>query len=234
MSRLRIACIACVLLTFLALTAATAAEVAGKTVAPPAIHLPHGAKVQTELNFGNNDVLGLVKELLPALGDLVSIGSAAGGPMGLGPGGPLPVPAEMLSQIDFRPLAEVLDGITNFRMIVASHKTGVPADDILAQFSSGAAKAGRFNRIITNLPVNAGVLAVFAQADGAGYLFYNYNAGDGKIQAVRLSGKVDVAKLMKWATETMKMFAVKAREDVTEEPPASEDDTEEVAPAPEE
>jgi hypothetical protein len=204
MTRLWTVCIAAALCAGLCFYAPTPGEAAGGVVTPAALHLPYNAKVQTELNFSNNDVLGLIKELLPAIGELVKVGATAGGPIAMEHGSKLP--PEALAKLDLKPLAEALDGITSFRFLAARYREGVPANEVMALFNSGAAKAGDFNRIVTDFSMGPGVVAVYAQPEGAGFIVYGYNAKDGMIRAARLTGRMDVAKLMTWLTDTIKLF----------------------------
>lgn len=195
-----------------------AAVAAGQVVTPPAIHLPYGAKVQTEINFSDKDVLGLVRELLPAAGELISMAVSMGGPAAMAHGAKMPVSPEALAKLDLKPLVEALQGITNFRFVAARFKPGLQGAEALAQFDGGAAKTGAFNRIVTDFSTGPGVLAFYAQAGGSGYLIYHYDAKNGTIRAARLSGSVDYAKLMKWIGDTMKLFAVVPSPSPTSDP----------------
>ncbi len=200
---------------------------AGQLDTPPAIHLPYGARVETELNFSDSDVLGLIRELLPAANELIATVAAAGGAIPLGNVSMGQTPEEALSKLDFRPLAEVLEKVTNLRVLVARYKADLPGEEVLAHFNSGAAKAGGFTRIVTDLSLGRGVFAAYSQAEGAGYLMCNYDPTKGKIYAVRLSGSIDFVKLAKWLTETAKYFIA-----VPSRPAEPKETTPETSPEP--
>jgi hypothetical protein len=198
------------------------AAAAGELASPAPVYLPFDAKIKTEVNISNNDVLGLVRELLPSVGELVKIGAAAGSPMPI-PGGKPPVSPETLAKLDLKPLGDVLEGVTNVRFIVAGYRSGVPSGKIMPLFDSSASKAGGFTKIVTNFSLGQGVLAVYAQPGGMGYLAYSYDAKEGTLYAARISGRLDAVKLMGWIGDTIKVFTT---------PPASPESKTEPAPEP--
>jgi hypothetical protein len=178
-------------------------EAAGEAVTPPAIYLPFDAKIRTEISFSDSDVLGMVKQILPTLGDLVKQAVAAGA---IAPLKSLPVPAEAVAKIDLKPLATALEGITNVRVIVATYKPGLAGGNVTALFDTGAAKAGGFTKIAADFSLAPRTVAVYSQPGGAGFLLYVYDASGGTITAIRLSGQIDVARLVSWVGDAMKLF----------------------------
>ncbi len=179
-------------------------QAAGKVVAPTPVYLPYNARIQTEINFSNDDVLGLIRDLLPAIGDLVKASASAGGPAGT----KLPVRPDVLAKLDLKPLSDALKDVSNIRYIAARYKPDLAPTDVMRMFDSGAAKAGGFNRIATELSTGIGAVAVYAQAEGSGFLLYAYDSKDGQVRALRLSGRVDAAKLINWLTDTLRLFSV--------------------------
>lgn len=208
----------CVISLLLICSTAGLAE-QGKLVAPPPVHLPYGAKVVTELNFSNADVLGLIREMLPAMTDLVKLIASSGidfsNPSGMR------IPPEAVSKLDFSPLSEAIEGITNLRILVANYRHPQSSGDVTSFFDAAAAKAGAASKIMSDASnsLMPGAAALYALPDGGGYIGYAYDAARGRLVAGRVNGKVDVARLVKWAGETAKTLFLAA---TSPQPDASE------------
>jgi hypothetical protein len=206
MTRLWTVWIAAMLGAGLCTLAPLPAAAAGEVVAPPALYMPFDARTQTEFNFSSSDVLGLVRELLPAFGDLIKLGATMDQTQAKGHGSFSPSP-EAFAQLDLKPLADVLEGITNVRCIIAKYRPSAKTKNVMSFFDAGAAKAGGFSKIMSDFSSPPNMVAVYSQAEGAGLLVYGYSAQDDLLYAARLSGRLDAPKLVKWLGDTIKLFA---------------------------
>jgi hypothetical protein len=177
----------------------------GELIPPPALNLPFGSQIVTEGNFSDKDVIGMIKELLPALG---TVAKEFSGMAGMLPGGAMnSAVAGSLDKLDLKPLQEAIDGVKNVRFIIANYPLKSDSKSMLAVLDSGAAKAGRFSRMFSDISSGKNVTAVYVQEDNQGYLAYMYNSTSKKIFAGRMIGYLDIPKLTKWAVEMGIQFA---------------------------
>jgi len=220
------------LVGFSAVTAAlcamaqTASAEGGGLIPPPAISLPYGGKIVTEINLSDNDVLGIIKQIIPAIGEL--IGSIA--PMAAK--GPVDAKAmEAIKGIDFRGLSEAISGITNVRVLVAKYGVSLEKPALLKQLDAGVVKLGTFSKVVSDVAMIPGVLALYAQADNGGYVGYAYQSSARTLYAARIVGFADTAKLTKWVMDAIKLATSAVKMPAVPEPkqtPPTPDDS--VAP----
>lgn len=175
-------------------------------IPPPAIHIPYGGKIVTDINFSDSDVLGIIKQVLPSIGDLV----AEVVPKTMNAGGPrVKGPAELgaaLSNLNFKELSEAISGIKNIRAVVAVYGSSVSPERMLEQWDKGVAKTGTFSRVVSDIAMLNGAFALYAQPDNSGYIGFAYEPGSKVLYAVRIVGFVDVAKLTKWAVDAARLL----------------------------
>ena len=183
-----------------ALEAAGAAE---GLVPPPAISVPYGGRVVTDINLSDKDLLGVIKQVIPALGEV--IGSIL--PMAAGAAkGPVDEKAlALLKGIDFKGLAEAISGITNVRLLVVRYPGPIKTTDLTAHLDSGVAKLGKFSRVLNDISRAPGVLALYAQADGGGYVGYAFDPGGRSLYAFRIIGTADLERLTKWVMNAARL-----------------------------
>ncbi len=129
---------------------------------PPAIYLPAGGKVVTEINLSDEDVLGIIKESIPALADVAKELL----PLKMGAS---PEAAEaIVNAIDVTGLMDAISGINNVRILIAKYPPRISPERFLKEFNMGVAKAGRFNRIMTDFGFSGGAAGLYALPDNAG------------------------------------------------------------------
>ena len=202
--------------------AAPAAEMG--LIPPPAIHIPYGGQIVTEFNFSDNDVLGIIKQAIPAIGEALKAGLPARGPEQppasiAGPFGA--AAATVISGIDFKGITEAIEGIKNIRVIVATYPRTMNASKLVKDFESGVAKIGKFSKVASDIAFSPGGFAVYAQSDGGGYVGFAYDSRGGVLYAARVVGFVDIPKLVKALGEIGKALGGTAfRIPVREAPPA--------------
>jgi hypothetical protein len=206
-----------------------AAGGAATMIAPPAIYMPSGGKVVTEINVSDDDVLGIIKQAIPAIGDAVK---DLGLPTQPGSGDMNRVVA-MAGAVDMQGLSEAIQGITNVRLLVVRYPGRVSPEKFVDEFTVGAAKAGQFNKIATDFGMFPGALGVYALPNNAGCMGFVYIPDQRTAYAVRVVGGVDVPKLIKWGGGIAKLaLTAKTRVPVPEpEPqPAAPAEAPEAAP----
>lgn len=195
-----------VVFAFSACCAAQAVEkkTSGGLIPPPAITVPYGAKVLTDLNISDKDLLGVIKQMIPAIGEVVATvapvmtaarGATTGGIDMLG----------VIQKIDFQALADAISGIRHIRVLNVTYARQLDIPGLLQQLDSGVAKLGQFSRVIADVGgMTPGLLAIYAQSDGEGYIGYAYEPGSRKLYAFRILGSADIQKLIKWGTDVVK------------------------------
>jgi len=207
------------LLVVLASAVAVPVFAEATVVAPLAIYVPSGGKVVTEVNISDDDVLGIIKQALPAAGDVVKemVGQEGGG-------GDAKMVVAFAGMVDVKELSEAIAGISNIRLLVVRYPRTVTPEKFIEEFSAGVAKAGPFNKIVSDFGMFPGALGVYAMSNNAGCMGFAYVPAQRTAYAVRVVGGVDVPKLIKWAGSIAKMAMQRTKASVEEQP--------EVAPQP--
>lgn len=172
---------------------AQASNVASTVTPPPAIYLPAGGNVVTEINVSDSDVLGIIKQAIPAVGDVVKdIAPQVGGPDGK-------MAAAVASAADPAGLSQAIEGIKNVRFVIARYPASVSPQKFVAEFDKGAAKAGPFSKILSDFGFFPGAVAIYALPNNAGCMGFVYIPSERTVYAARVVGGLDVPKLIKWA-----------------------------------
>ncbi len=162
----------------------TGAASASETVSIPVIHMPYGAKLNTEVMLTDNDLLGVVKEGIPAF---VQLMGTLGGPQG--------IPAETLNAMQAGTRA-AMAGVRAVRFLAAQYPAGLNAATLAEQLNIEAKKSGKFTRIISRVSEKDMVVAVYAEAERGGYLGYYYDVKARSMMAGRIVGFLDADKLV--------------------------------------
>lgn len=183
---------------------------AGKLIAPPAIYLPAGGKVVTEINLSDDDVLGIIKQAIPAIGDVVKDLVPAAGEGAQNSLSAVGFVAMAASTIDTTGLSEAIAGVKNVRVLIAKYPGAVSPEKFLREFDKGAAKAGPFNKILSDFGFSPGAVAIYALPNNGGCMGFAYNPSAHAVYALRVVGGVDVPKLIKWAGGIAKVFSVRS------------------------
>ena len=185
-------------------------------VSPPAIYMPAGGKVVTEINLSDDDVLGIIKQAIPVVADVVKdiAPPQAGGPNAK-------AFVAVAGTVDFTGLSDAISGIKNIRVLIVRYPAKVSAEKFLDEFSKGAAKAGQFNKILSDFGTFPGAVGVYALPGNAGCMGFAYDPRQHVAYAARVVGGVDVSKLIKWAGGIVKMVVGAKTQSVTEGEPAT-------------
>lgn len=166
-------------------------------IPPPAIHIPYGGRVATDINLSDSDVLGIIKQALPAVGDVLRGVAPAIAHSGHGQK-EMQVVASLATQLDLKELTEAIAGIKNVRLLVVVYGSGIERDQMLSQLDAGVAKTGKFSRVLGDVGATPGVMALYAEPGNKGYLGFAYDPGSRVLYALRVVGFVDIPRLTKW------------------------------------
>lgn len=205
---------------------AIAADGAATMIAPPAIFMPAGGKVVTEINVSDDDVLGIIKQAIPAVADVAKeLGSSAMA----GGGREMSAMIAMAGAVDVQGLSEAIVGITNVRLLAVRYARPMAPEKFVEEFTAGAAKAGQFNKIVTDFGMFPGALGIYALPANGGCMGFVYLPDQRTVYAVRVVGGVDVPKLIKWGgsiaklalTSRMQVVPEAAAQPNSAEPPAA-------------
>lgn len=172
--------------------------------APPPIYTPFDGTIVTEIHITDNDVLGIVKQVIPVIGQTLKEDSTSAIL------GSVNSHLSAIGKIDLNPLMEAINGIKDIRFIVVQYKRQLDMAQLPKQLEAGAAKIGPFSKLMSDFsnPSNE-VFTLFSQtgAEGNGGLVgYVYRPRTRQLLAARVIGSVDFPKLTKWAIDTAKMF----------------------------
>lgn len=218
-----------IIVVLLGMVFALAAPVVGEgmgaapvLINPPAIYMPAGGKVVTEINISDDDVLGIIKQALPAVADVVKDIAPTQGGKGQ-------VISMVAGTIDPTGLSDAISGIKNIRLLVVKYPSAVSAEKFLDEFSKGAAKAGQFSKILSDFGTFPGAVGVYALPNNAGCMGFAYIPKQQTAYVARVVGGVDVPKLIKWAGGIAKMAIGTRTQTTIENQPASVPETAEPA-----
>lgn len=159
-------------------------------VVPPEIATPPGATLVTEVNLSDADVLGMIKQALPAFSQ-----AAAGTPGEIG---------DTLRQLDLNSLTDAIAGIKQVRAMQFKLAAGYKPDMILSFYQDMFVPAQGWSRILFDTSMGSkGAIAVYSRG-GQEFVGIGVDSTKQRAFAVRTVGFVDVPKLAAWAGKTMK------------------------------
>jgi len=183
----------------------------GSLIPPPAINIPYGGKIVTEINIGEDNILGIIKQMIPAAAEMARDFAAPSESASASPE-QRPVPGNLLAtaaaagSVDVAGLMDAISGIKGVRFIVAKYPMKMNPEQVLAQFDKGAAKSGAFTKIASDFAMFPGAFALYAQPNNGGYLVLAYEPQQKTVYGARIVGFADVGKLVEWVTKTVKSF----------------------------
>lgn len=177
-------------------------------IPPPALNVPYGGKIVTELNFSDNDVLGMLKGLIPVFNTLWTRAAGSGVCESLGV---QPDIMKKLSGIDLKPLADATSGVKNVRMIVVKYGNDAKAERMMSDINVGVAKMGMFSKVAMDSAMAPGGALIYAEANNGGYAAFMFDKKSHTLYAGRLVGFVDVPRIVGWVTEIGMLFGEKSQ-----------------------
>lgn len=180
---------------------------------PPALNMPYSARVVTDLNISDNDLLGVAKQTLPGVVRTMLPFLTGKAASGLGK----PVDEK---DLDPTPLLDSISRVTSLRAIVAKLPKTATKAQIMKDVEAGVAKIGKFGKVLADTRSGPGFGLLFAQSDNAGYIGFIYDADQNTLYAGRAVGSVDVSKLTTWATNLLTKYGVGVTTQLTPAVPA--------------
>ncbi len=185
----------------LAALAAIALPAAAEVVTPAAIYMPAGGKVVTEVNLGDADVLGMVKQSIPAVGDVLrELAPSIGKEMRIDSH------VDVASLINLDEFAQAIAGVKDVRLLLVRYPKTMTPQRFVAEFTRGVAKTGAFNKTITDFGFFPGSVRLFSAPDNGGIIAFAYNPDEHLAYALRVVGGEDVPKLIRWGGRIVKVF----------------------------
>lgn len=159
---------------------------------PPEIQTPPGATLVTEINISDQDVLGMIKQAIPAF---AQASAGAKGSWG-----------DTLKNIDLNTLAEAIEDVRGVRATQFKLGAGAAPDKILTFYQGQLDPADGWSRILYDTSmVKNGVVAVYSRG-GQDFFAVSVDAGKQTAFVVRTVGFVNVPKLAAWAGKSARFF----------------------------
>lgn len=207
-------------------SAAETEAASGRLIPPPSIYIPHGGTIVTEINVSDDDVLGIIKQIVPAAAEVARgvVAEMAKGGVSAKAGIGIGVPLAFATQLDVEGLMAAVGGIERIRVIIARYDREIDAKTFMAEFDSGVAKAGTFSKVLGDTGFIPGAAGIYAAPGNASYIGFAYVPREHALYAARIVGFVDVPGLTRWIGNAVKMFAGVAQgTEVREEAPSAPD-----------
>jgi len=169
------------------LAAAVAAQEA-TPVAPPEIATPPGGTLVTEVNLSENDILGMIKQAIPAFAQ-----SAAGAPGDLG---------KFLKNVDLNAFADAISGVKFIRVMQFKLDPKTAPAAVATSYEKEFTQAEGWSRVLydTSMAPNS-VVAVYTRG-GEDFFGVGIDTKAKRAVAFRTIGFVDIPKLAAWMGRT--------------------------------
>lgn len=168
---------------------------------PPAIYMPWGGKLVAEVNVSDDDVLGIVKQAIPALADVIKDLNESVNPQQAGfVGGVLAAAGEA----DLQSLSDAIADVTNVRVVVMKYSRKIPMESFIDEFSAGTVKAGPFRRVLMDMAHSPEGTAAYMLPDNAGFMGFVYLPEERTAYALRVIGGINVEDMIKFAGSVAK------------------------------
>lgn len=160
---------------------------------PADIPVLPGSKLVTEINLADSDILGMIKQAIPAFTQ-----SVAGTPGEVG---------VLVRELDFDSLAAAIAGVQQIKIrVYGIPKTTDPVKS-LAFFEERLSAADGWSRIVYDISkVPSGAGAAFTRS-GQDLLAVGVDLSKNRLSVIRAVGFVDVPKLAAWFGNAIKVFA---------------------------
>ena len=183
-----------VIVTVLALFAVGAAAVEqAPPVTPPEIATPPGATLLTEVNLSENDILGMIKQAIPAFAQ-----SAAGAPGEVG---------AFLKNVDLNAFADAIAGVKFIRVMQFQLAPGTSPTAVPAFYEGQFTPEQGWSRVLYDTSMAPkGVVAIYSRS-GQDFFGVAVDPKSRRAFAIRTIGFVDVPKLAAWAGRTVRFVA---------------------------
>jgi len=151
------------------------------------------SKLVTEINLADSDILGMIKQAIPAFAR-----SVEGTPGDVG---------DLVRELDFNSLSAVIAGVQQIYVRVYDIPKTTDSVKALAFFEERLSVTDGWSRLVYDIskaPTNAG--AVFTKS-GQDFLAIGVDLSKGRLSVIKTAGFIDVPKLAAWFGNAVKTFA---------------------------
>jgi hypothetical protein len=174
-----------ILLLITAMTAWAQTEApTSKPVQAPAFMLPEGAAVNMEINLSQGDILGMVKQAIPAFKARVMETNNE--------------VADFVNTLNFDDLYAAIEGVQAVRVVQFSQPKPIDADALLAHFAAQASEENGWTRIYFLRLETGATFAAYTQC-GSSYYSVLADPNTGLTGVATVTGPIDIVKLAGWA-----------------------------------
>lgn len=185
---------------------------------PPEIPAPAGATLVTEINLSDSDILGMIKQAIPAFAQ-----AAAGTPGEVG---------DLIKLLDIDSFSAAIEGVRQIRVLQFDVPKTSNTAKMLDFYQAKLPADDGWSRIIYDVsmaPTKAG--AVYTRS-GQDFIIVGMDMKKSRLVVARTVGFVDVPKLAAWFGNTIKFFSQMAEKKQTAPPkPKSEQPASAAPPA---
>lgn len=168
------------------------ARQAAPPVQAPVYAMPAGAKVVTEINLSEADILGMVKRAIPAFAERAK---ASGGET-----------AQFVSMLNLDELYDAIEGVKAVRVVQFTLDGRAEPAAVLAHFHAQVPESLGWTRIYYSTKVcPEGLFAVYSMG-GRGFLCVMVNPKTGTHTVASVEGALDLEKLAGWVGNVVGMI----------------------------
>ncbi|MEN6520955.1 MAG: hypothetical protein ABFD46_07380 [Armatimonadota bacterium] len=200
------------------ITIAFALLAAASYAQQPEIPAPVGATLVTEINLSDTDILGMIKQALPAFAQ-----AAAGTPGEVG---------DLIKQLDIDSFSAAIEGVRQVRVLQFDIPKTANITKMLDFYQAKFTADDGWSRIIYDIsmaPAKAG--AVYTHG-GQDFLAVGVDTNKSRLYVARTVGFVDVPKLAAWFGNAIKVYSQIAETQQTVKPkPEQKQPSSTVSPA---
>jgi hypothetical protein len=183
---------AALVVAFLLLSVGVQAQQAAPC-AVPEIPTPPGTKLVTEINLSDNDVLGMIKQSIPAFNQAAS---GTSGELG-----------GFLVTLDLNSLSDAIRDVKQVRAMQFKMVQKCDPAGIVSFFEDKLPASEGWSRILYDTSaIPNGAAAVYSRV-GQDFFVVGVDPAKSMIYVVRTVGFVDVAKLAAWAGKAVKVYS---------------------------
>ena len=183
---------AALVVAFLLLSVGVQAQQAAPC-ATPEIPTPPGAKLVTEINLSDNDILGMIKQAIPAFNQ-----AACGSSGELG---------AFLSTLDLNSLSDAIRDVKQVRAMQFKLTQKCDAAGIVTFYEGKLTEADGWTRALYDITaIPNGAIAVYSRG-GQDFFAVAVDPAKSAVYAVRTVGFVDIPKLAAWTGKAMKAYS---------------------------
>lgn len=161
----------------------------------PEIAIPPGGTLVTEINLSENDLLGVIKQAIPAFTQ-----SAAGATGEIG---------QLIKNIDLNTFVEAIQGVRHIRAMQFKLSSGAAPSTILRFYENrlAAEENSAWTRTLFDASSPEKGQVMVLTKGGQEYFGVATDTKESRVFVIRTVGSVDMVKLAAWAGQTAKLIS---------------------------